>query len=120
MTGNPNSISTRNTLAFVERHARTTKKAVWKDLVKRLKRAHRNRTSVNLWKLDMLAKKFKGKIFVVPGKVLGKGNLNEKVTVIALEYSETARAKINSKGTALSFDDAVQKKVAEKELVIVQ
>jgi len=45
----------------------------------------------------------------VPGKVLGTGELNKKITVAAYTFSEQAVQKINAKGKCLSIKELVEK-----------
>ena len=99
-----------STIIQFEKHFKKTKKPVWKDLAKILKKSRRQRTSLNIWKLEKLAKKFSGKTLVVPGKILGSGTLTEKIKVYALEYSDSAIKKINSKGQALIISEVVKEK----------
>ena len=113
-------LETRKLVASLEKTARTTKKAIWKDLANRVDKPTRNNTVVNVAKLDNLAKKFKGKTLVVPGKVLSLGNLEEKVTIVAVSASEKAITKINGKGKFILLKDFVDAKVKINELVVVK
>ena len=96
---------------------------IWKGLNKILSdksRRQRKKVTVNLFKLDKLAKKFKDKTFIVPGKVLGTGKLNEKVKVVAFDFSERAFKKINEKGSAIRMNDFIEKNANEKNLMIIK
>lgn len=106
--------------AELEKAYRKTKKSIWLDLAGRLKKPRRQRAEVNLWKINKLAKILGSKTIVVPGKVLGFGELQNKATVIALEFSGKAEEKINANGKALSFQEALEKKINPKEMVIVK
>ena len=116
----PRKMETGRTIAELEKQYRKSKKAVWADLAVRLKKPRKQRPSVNLWKLEKLANLLDGKILVVPGKVLGFGEIRHKATIVALEFSEDARKKISSKGTALSFREAIEKKIKPNEMVLVK
>ena len=73
----------------------TAKKAkIWKAVASELLKPTRRMREVNLEKIDRVTKA--NDTIVVPGKVLGKGNLNHKVNVAAFNFSESARAKIGS------------------------
>ena len=61
----------------------------------------------NIYKIEKYAKD--NEIVVVPGKVLGTGMLNKKVTVAAYNFSQEAYSKINAKGNAISIKNLVQK-----------
>jgi len=73
----------------------TAKKAkIWNAVASELLRPTRNMREVNLDKIDRVTKA--NDTIVVPGKVLGKGNLNHKVNVAAFNFSESARTKLGS------------------------
>lgn len=69
---------------------------IWKDLAERLARPRWLYSEVNVSKIERYAKE--GEMIVVPGKVLGGGNITKAVTVAALSFSESARKKIESVG----------------------
>ena len=72
------------------------KAKVWKDLAERLAKPLRNYAEVNVGKIDRYVKE--NEIAVVPGKVLGSGEITKPVTVAAWRFSESARRKIESAG----------------------
>ncbi len=117
----PTREKTKKTIALLEKAGRKTKSGIWIDLADRLSMPRRKRPSVNLWKLDKLAAVFPEKKLVVPGKVLAKGALGHKATVIAFEYSKEAKEKIKKAGgKALSLEEAIAAKTAGKEMVIAK
>lgn len=91
-------LETIKLVASLEKAGRVTKKAIWKDLAERLQAPTRNKVVINVEKINYLAKKFKGKTLIVPGKILSQGELTEKVSVVAVTASELAQKKINSSG----------------------
>ena len=70
------------------------KQGIWKAIATHLSKPTRIRPSVNLSKLERLSRRFSGKTFVVPGKVLGTGILSQAVNVAAFSFSSAARKKI--------------------------
>ena len=81
---------------------------LWKRIATELERSTRSRREVNVYKLDKYAKE--GETIIVPGKVLGSGNLSKKITVAALSFSDSAKDKITSnKGEALSILEIMKK-----------
>jgi len=116
----PRKMETVRTVAELEKQYRKTKQLVWKKLAESVGTARRRRVTINLWKLDRLAKSNSGKVLVVPGKVLGFGSLKEKANVIALEYSGSAMEKINAVGNASTLEDAIKGKVKPSTMVIVK
>ncbi len=96
------------------------KERIWRDLAERLSKPRRVLPAVNIAKINLLAVKNKGKLLVVPGKVLGKGELSKKVEVAALEFSASALTKINSNGKAMSLVELLNSKRKASEMVIVK
>lgn len=113
-------LETKKTIAELEKQYRKTKKAIWLDLAERLKKPSRKKISVNIWKIEKISGVLGEKALVVPGKVLGFGELSHKTTVIALEYSKEAKKKISEKGHALTFKEAIEKKIKPSEMAIVK
>ena len=115
----PTRESTRQLIVALEKTAKKNKAAVFKDLAKHLQKPRRQRAAIDLWKLSKLAVKFKDKTLVVPGKVLGYGEITQTFALAAFDYSETARAKLEkAKIKALSLTDIMEK--SGKELVIIK
>lgn len=53
--------------------------------------------------LDTINKESKdGEIIIVPGKVLSMGELNKKIKIVALDFSDSAKEKILKSGNKLS------------------
>jgi large subunit ribosomal protein L18e len=72
------------------------KAPIWRALERELARPRKNRREVNI---SVLADKTDdGQIVVVPGKVLGSGEIGHKLTVCAITISESAAKKITSSG----------------------
>ena len=76
--------------------SRSSGVGIWRDIALRLEKAKANWAEVNLSKLERYASE--GDVIVVPGKVLGSGALNKKVTVAAYGFSESAKIKIEAAG----------------------
>ena len=63
-------------------------------IIKLASKPKRSRPSVNLSKLDRLAKE--NESIIVPGKVLGSGTISKKINIAAVDFSDGARSKLNS------------------------
>jgi len=69
---------------------------VWKAVAKGLNRPRRRRYEVNLSRIEKFAKQ--NDTIIVPGIVLGEGEIRKHVTVAALKFSSEARKKIEKAG----------------------
>jgi len=112
--------STKELVSALKRASRERKEGVWKDLAKRLSKPSRGLAGVNLEKLQKAAEKNKGKILVVPGKVLGKGELLLEAEVSAFGFSREAERKISERGKALTLQELLESKRKGSEIAIVK
>ena len=93
----------------LKRLASEKQRPLWKRVAADLERPTRQRRVVNLWLIEQHAKE--GETIIVPGKVLGDGQLTKKVTVAAAGYSEEARRKLAANGsTPLSIEELLTKR----------
>lgn len=100
---------------IVQRLAYDLKKAsqsndapIWLKLSKLALKPSRARRTVNLNKISQLTKD--GDVVVVPGKVLGTGNMSHKITLCSFSISNAAASKVlESGGKIASFDDMTKK-----------
>ena len=72
---------------------------LWKRIALDLEKPTRQRRVVNLSRINRYAKE--NDIIVVPGKVLGSGFLNHKLTISAYQFSEQAKDKIEKVGAKI-------------------
>lgn len=83
------------------------KHEAWHALAQRLSGATRQHASVNLSQIDAATKT--GDTVVVPGKVLGVGNLTKKVRICALSFSASVKEKIKAtKSEAVSIIEEIK------------
>jgi len=98
-----------------------TKQKFWKDIAERLERPRRIIAAVNVEKIEKLREKYGDKLFIVPGKLLGKGSSSKAVRVAALGFTTKAKAEIESnKGEAHTLKELVEMDVNSKDVFIVQ
>lgn len=94
------------------------KSPIWKDIGKRLEKPLRTRAVVNIARIDKYAPE--DSTVVVPGKVLGIGNLSHRVNVAALSFSKQAREKIISAGGKIyTIRELLEKNPAGKNLLLL-
>ena len=72
---------------------------LWKRIALDLEKPTRQRREVNLSKINRYAKD--NEVIVVPGKVLGSGMLEHKLTISAYQFSEQAKDKIQKSGAKI-------------------
>ena len=81
--------------------------AIWNRIAEDLEKPTRKRRMINLYKIDKYTKN--NESIIIPGKVLGTGNLSHKVTVAAWSFSEGAKEKIiKANGNAVSIMEMLQ------------
>ena len=77
-------------------HSRSTGSAIWRDTASRLGSSRKNWAEPNLSHISRHSDK--KETVLVPGKVLGSGEINGKQTVAAYSFSEGAKSKIEASG----------------------
>jgi large subunit ribosomal protein L18e len=102
----------------LKRQSRNPGGRVWRVLLERMLAPRRNRTAINLTALQRNFEK--GRIMVVPGKVLANGVIQDKLQVAALAFSAKARTKIETRGgKCLSLEELMQTNPTGKDLKMV-
>ncbi len=76
-----------------------TKISVWKIVAETLKKARRSRVEANVGRLNRITSD--GDVIAIPGKVLGTGNFERKITIGALAWSASVEAKIKAAGSKI-------------------
>lgn len=107
--------STLKLIEELKKHSTNEKSSFWKRIVKELQKSTRKVREVNLDKLNNVTRK--DEMVFVPGKVLGKGDLNHKLTIAAFSFTESAREKL--KGNIISVYDLMKKDPKGKKIRII-
>ncbi len=76
------------------------KKEKWIKIAQILSGPRRKRVNLNLDEINKQSKE-KEKI-MIPGKVLSQGEINKKIKIIALSFSEKAKEKLKKSGCEIS------------------
>ena len=79
---------------------------VWQDVADRLEKPRRTHAEVNLGRIERYAKE--DETVIVPGKVLGSGVLEKNVTVAAVDFSSSARKKIEQVGSTVTLEQIAE------------
>ena len=99
----------RKLIIFLRKQSRENKVSIWRDIAERLAKPRRRRIAVNVSRLNRYTQR--NETVVVPGKVLGAGEMEHSITVAAFAFSEAAKTKIiAARGKCLSFSDLIKKK----------
>ena len=79
----------------------------------------KNRTALNLEELNEKIKS--EKIILIPGKILSQGELDKKIKVVALNFSEKAKEKLKKSGAeTLTILEEVKKNPEAKGVKILR
>jgi len=91
----------------LRKKARDSNAPIWRDVADHLSSSKRRRVAVNLSRLNRHTRV--KETVVVPGKVLGAGNLDHPISVAAFSFSTQARLKISkARGKCLSISDLLE------------
>jgi len=88
----PTNIYLRKLINLLKKEGKKNNSKFWLYVAELLSRPTRKRVEVNLSKLNKYTND--GDIVVVPGKLLGYGMVNKKITVAAWRYSLNAKEKL--------------------------
>lgn len=90
----------------------------WKRIAQELEKPRRIKRQVNLSRIDRNTKK--GEIVIIPGKILGAGELTHNLRIIAYSVSEVAKKKIKeSKSELMDIEEYLSSKKPTKEVRII-
>ena len=95
------------------------KNKAWLNVAEILSGPRKNRTALNLEELNEKIKS--EKIVLIPGKILSQGELDKKIKVIALTFSEKAKEKLKKSGAeTLTILEEVKKNPEAKGVKILR
>ena len=91
---------------------------LWKRVAFDLEKPTRQKRIVNLSRINRYTKE--NETIVVPGKVLGSGLLNHKLTIAAYGFSNSALEKINkSNSKAIKIEELMKEPIKGKKIKII-
>ena len=97
---------------------RRDKAPFWKSVARILAKPRRKRVAVNVSKIDKYAGD--GDVVVVPGKVLGDGDINKPVVIAAFSFSKNAEEKIKKAGgKVMSLEEGHKELKDFKDVVLL-
>ncbi|MDO8556179.1 MAG: 50S ribosomal protein L18e [Nanoarchaeota archaeon] len=110
----PSNTVTKQLIIQLQQLGRKQKVPLWHRIAEELSRPTRQRREVNVHAINACIQD--GEIALVPGKVLGDGELTKKVKVAAFKFSSAAEAKIKDR---LSIQELMQQNPKGKNVRIV-
>jgi len=97
-----------NTIWTLRNALKKNKVPIWKAVIKELSRSRSNRRELNIGELAHVTKD--KEVVIVPGKILGSGEISHKLTVWCFTISEVATRKIlDAGGKILPLDSLIKK-----------
>ena len=103
-----------NLIAELRQLSLSQKAPFWKRIAKDLAKPTRQRRNINLSRINRYTES--NDTVVIPGKVLGTGEPNEKVTVAAWQFSQSAKEKLKNN---LTIKELMEKNPKAKKLKII-
>src|SRR3989344_745942 len=95
----PTNIILLKLVAELKKRSNEQEAQIWRRVANDLERPTRQRRVVNLSSISRYTKE--NEIIVVPGKVLGSGDLEHKLTISAFQFSDGAKEKIEKAGSKI-------------------
>jgi len=86
-------------IKFLKKKSREYNAPIWRRIAELIDKPRRRRVAVNISKINRYSEE--GDWVIVPGKVLGAGELDHKVNLAALKFSEKAYIKILKSGSRI-------------------
>ena len=94
-------------ISLVE-EARKQQTPFWERVAQDLEKSSRQRRIVNLSRIARVTSE--GDVVIVPGKVLGDGAIDHKLTIAACSFSDSAKKKLaDAKCTSLTIGEYLKK-----------
>ncbi|MGM5487563.1 MAG: 50S ribosomal protein L18e [Nanobdellota archaeon] len=94
------------------------KVSIWKRVALDLEKPARNKRAVNIARINRNTKE--GEMVIVPGKVLGTGNIGHKLTIAAYAVSDKARQEIEkADGKVLTINELLENNPKGKNVRII-
>ena len=113
--GNPVLDSTVLTL---RRAFKSSKAKIWRDVSNRLLKSASIRTSVNIGKISRITKP--NDVLVIPGKVLGDGEISHRIVIGAFSFTRSAVEKITlAGGEVLTIPELMEKHQSGAGVIII-
>jgi len=105
-------------VSSLRRASRSTGAHIWRDASRYLLKSRSRRVRVNVGKISRLTKD--GDVVLVPGKVLGGGEVSHRVVVGAFLFSSSAVGKIlKAGGETLTITELVKRHPSGRGVILI-
>jgi large subunit ribosomal protein L18e len=110
----------RKTDSYISETAMVAKnQEAWRSIAQAVSGSRRNYSSVNLDRINKESEN--GETIIIPGKVLGNGELNKKIKICALYFSSSAVHKIkNAKSEMVKLIEEIKTNPSAKGVKIIR
>jgi len=114
----PTNIYLRNLITQLKKVSHKENAPLWLRIASDLEKPTRQRRIVNLSRISRYTKE--NDVVVVPGKVLGAGELKHPITVVAFSFSGAAKERIEqANGKAITIEEMLVQNPKGKGLKII-
>ncbi len=114
-------VSRKTNPALAETIRLATKEKSWFALAKILSGGSRTHAAYNLSEISNADGVKDGSVVVVPGKVLGQGQITKKISISALSFSSSASEKLKKSGVeASTIFDQIKKNAKAQAVVVIR
>ena len=98
--------------------SKNNKAPIWSKLAELALKPSSARRTINISKIDKLTKN--GDVIIVPGKVLGTGDMSHKITLCSFSISNSGAQKILQQGgNILSYSELIKNHPTGKGVTII-
>ncbi len=102
----PSDPNVASLIVELRKASRSNEAPIWQSISKKLQKPRRNRSQVNVSRINRYSGN--NEFVLIPGKVLGSGELDHPVNVAALAFSEGAISKIlAAEGRILTISELI-------------
>lgn len=113
----PTNINLVKLIHELKRLSNEKKVKIWKSIALELEKSSRSRREINLLHLERYCNN--NETVIVPGKVLGYGDLTKRLKIAAFRFSSSALSKINKVGKALTIPELMKENPTGKDIRIM-
>lgn len=114
-----NQLERKSNSKLIETVLAGKKNDAWNQIAGILSGPRRNNICINLERINKDSKA--GETIVVPGKVLSQGEIDKKIKIVALNFSEKAKEKLlSAKCELISILDEIKSNPSAKGIKIIK